>query len=50
MVVMDPVVAVRRRGQGAAVSAGVMGAAVGDISVLEEKCFRYLMLCKLAHM
>ena len=38
MVVVDPVVAVRRRqgqGQGAAVSAGVMGAAVGDISVLE---------------
>ena len=36
MVVVDPVVAVRRgQGQGAAVSAGVMGAAVGDISVLE---------------
>ena len=36
MVVVDPVVAVgRRHGQGAAVSAGVMGAAVGDISILE---------------
>ena len=37
MVVVDPVVAVGRRGQGqgAAVSAGLMGAAVGDISVLE---------------
>ena len=36
MMVVDPVVAVgRRQGQGAAVSAGVMGAAVGDISILE---------------
>ena len=35
MVVVDPVVVRRRQGQGAAVSAGVMGAAVGDISILE---------------
>ena len=38
MVVVDPVVAVSRRlgeGQGAAASAGVLGAAVGDVAVLE---------------
>ena len=38
MVVMDPVVTVRRRlgeGQGAAAIAGVLGAAVGDVAVLE---------------
>ena len=38
MVVVNPVVSVRRRlgeGQGAAASAGVLGAAVGDVAVLE---------------
>ena len=38
MVVVDPVVSVRRRlgeGQRAAASAGVLGAAVGDVAVLE---------------